>query len=101
VALYISRRLEHYTAQHPNEVLRVVATIAGEEDEVLFFRGFSSSLMRPTAADPDVLVLPDDSTILSVDRLHGPYNPQSPQYIQKGLSWAEMEQHLVQAEIEL
>lgn len=87
----IGYRLEQYTIKRPQEVLRVLAKVAGDPDEVLVFKGFSSSLMRPTASDPDVPVLPPDAQILSIDRLAGPYNPESPRYIQQGLSWQEMQ----------
>ncbi len=84
-------RLEQYTLRHPQAVLRVVARVAGEMDEILIFRGFSSSLVRPTAFDPDVPVLPEDATIDSIDILAGPYNPDQPRYLHQGLSWQEMQ----------
>jgi hypothetical protein len=83
-------RLEQYTLKRPQEVLQVRAIVTGEEDEVVIFRGFSSSLVRPTAADPDVPVLPEDAEIQSIDRLEGPYNPANPTYLQQGLSWDDM-----------
>lgn len=89
-------RLEQYTLQRPQEVLIVKANIAGEEDEIAIFRGFSSSLMRPTAFDVDVPVLPQDAKILSIDRLQGPYNPANPQYLEQGLSWEDFLQVLSQ-----
>lgn len=89
------QRLEQYTIKRPDEVLMVSAEIAGEIDQIAIFKGFSSSLVRPTAFDPDVPVLPDDATILSIDRLAGPFNPQNPRYLQQGLSWQEMESLLL------
>ena len=83
----IGKRLELYTAKRSREVLLVTVEIAGEPDEIAIFRGVSSSLMRPTAFDPEVSVLPDEAKILKIDRVAGPYNPQSPQYIQQGLTW--------------
>ncbi len=50
----INKRLEQYTVKRPQEVLLVTVEVDGERDEVAIFRGFSSSLMRPTAFDPDV-----------------------------------------------
>jgi hypothetical protein len=85
------KRLEQYTIKRPQEVLIVAVEIASEADEIAIFKGFSSSLMRPTAFDPDVPVLPDDATIISIDRVASPYNPQAPRYIQQGISWPEME----------
>lgn len=86
----VGYRLEQYTIKRPGEVLLVEVAIAGEPDQIAIFKGFSSSLMQPTAFDPDVPVLPDDAEIISVDRLESPYNPQLPRYIQQGLTWEEM-----------
>jgi hypothetical protein len=47
-------RLEQYTTKRPQEVLLVKIEIDGELDEIAIFKGFSSSLMRPTAFDPDI-----------------------------------------------
>lgn len=85
-----NRRLEQYTLKRPDEVLLVNATLPDEPDQVLVFRGFSSSLMRPTASDPDVPVLPDSAVIDSIDRLQGPYNPDNLQYLQQGLDLEDM-----------
>uniref|UniRef100_B8HUM4 DUF7734 domain-containing protein n=1 Tax=Cyanothece sp. (strain PCC 7425 / ATCC 29141) TaxID=395961 RepID=B8HUM4_CYAP4 len=93
----MATRLEQYTAQHPQEVLLVQAEIEGERDEIVIFRGFSSSLVRSTAADPDVPILPDTAQILSLDRLRGPYNPAQPQYIQQGLTWEDFQPILTAA----
>jgi hypothetical protein len=87
----LAKRLEQYTIKRPQEVLIVAVEIDSEQDKIAIFKGFSSSLMRPTAFDPDVPVLPDEATIISVDRIASPYNPESPRYIQQGISWAEME----------
>ena len=87
----IGKRLEQYTAKRPQEVLLVKVEVANDEDTIAIFKGFSSSLMRPTAFDPDVPVLPDGAKILSIDRVATPYNPEAPCYIQQGLLWEEME----------
>ncbi len=92
----IDKQLERYTAKRPQEVLLVTLEINGELDEIAIYRGFSSSLMRPTAFDPDVPVIPKDAKIISIDRLKGPYNPQSPQYIQQGLSMEAMQSLLAE-----
>ncbi len=86
-----SKRLEQYTLKKPQEVLMVDIEIAGESDRLVIFKGFSSSLMRPTAYDPDVPVLPQEAKIISIDRLSSPYNPDSPRYLQQGLTWESME----------
>lgn len=78
-------RLEIYTLQCPQEVLMVSAKVDGEDDSVVIFRGFSSSLMRPTAYDPEVPTLPKGALIYKIDRLKGPYQPASPQYIEEGI----------------
>ncbi|MEH2263587.1 DUF7734 family protein [Nostoc sp.] len=87
----IGKRLEQYTAKRPQEVLIVTVEIADEQDTIAIFKGFSSSLMRPTAFDADVPVLPDGAIILNLDRVASPYNPEAPRYIQQGLSWEVME----------
>ena len=92
----IAQRLEQYTLLRPQEVLLVSASIDGEPDQIAIFKGFSSSLMRSTAFDPDVPMLPEGSVIEAIDRLVAPYDPVAPQYIQQGLSWAEMERLLDQ-----
>ncbi|MDB9331590.1 MULTISPECIES: hypothetical protein [Cyanophyceae] len=87
----IGKRLEEYTIKRPQEVLLVTVQIADEQDKIAIFKGFSSSLMRPTAFDPDVPVIPDEAIILSVDRIKSPYNPEAPSYIQQGISAEAME----------
>ncbi|MDZ8024318.1 MAG: hypothetical protein RMY36_006020 [Nostoc sp. SerVER01] len=87
----IGKQLEQYTAKRPQEVLLVTVEIAGEQDTIAVFKGFSSSLMHPTAFDPDVPVLPDGAIILNIDRVASPYNPEAPRYIQQGVSWEAMQ----------
>ncbi|MGL4503410.1 MAG: hypothetical protein ACRC2M_10850 [Planktothrix sp.] len=89
-------RLEQYTTKRPQEVLIVQIEIDGELDEIAIFKGFSSSLMRPTAFDPDIPVLPDSAKILKIDRLSSPYNPTDPHYIQQGLTWKMMQELLIE-----
>ena len=81
----IVHRLEKYTNKRPQEVLIVKIELDGETDEIAIFKGFSSSLMRPTAFDPDIPVLPDSAKIIEIDRLSSPYNPTEPDYIQQYL----------------
>ena len=90
----IGKRLEQYTMEHPEEVLRVLAEIEGEPEEILIFKGFSSSLTRPTAFELEVPVLPETAKIISIDRLASPYNSEQPHYIQQELSWFVMEKLL-------
>jgi hypothetical protein len=87
----IGKRLEQYTIKRPQEVLLITVEIADEQDKIAVFKGFSSSLMRPTAFDPDVPVLLDAATIISIDRIASPYNPEAPRYIQKGITWEAMQ----------
>lgn len=89
-------RLEQYTLRIPDEVLMVNATVGGKEDFVVVFRGFSSSLVNPTAADPAVPVLPQEATIESIDRLKGPYNPDNPDYVEKDIPWSVFRDRLSQ-----
>ncbi len=85
----LAAKLESYTLRHPQEVLVVHAKIGQEADEIVVFRGFSSSLMRPTSFDPEVPVLPESAEITHVDRLESPYEPQSPRYIEKEIPLSE------------
>ncbi len=80
------KRLEQYTAKRSHEVLLVTVEIEGEIDQIAIFKGFSSSLMRQTAFDPDVPVLPEQAKMITIDRVASPYNPLSPRYIQQGLT---------------
>ena len=93
----IGHRLEQYTLKHPQEMLLVNAEVEGEADQITVFKGFSSSLMRPTAFDPDVPMLPETAEILTIDRLQAPYRPDAPRYIQQGLTLSEMQNLLEQA----
>ena len=87
----IGLRLEQYTLKRKQEVLMIhLKTAAGEPDTVMIYAGFSSSLMMPTAFDPDIPVIAADSTINSIDRLASPYNPSNPKYIESGISLAEI-----------
>jgi hypothetical protein len=92
----IGQRLEQYTIKRPQEVLLVEAQIAGEPDQIVIFKGFSSSLMHPTAFDPEVPVLSADAKIVSIARLASPYNPDAPRYLQQGLSLAQMKELLAE-----
>lgn len=87
----IAQRLEKYTAKKTQEVLIVTVEIDNESDKIAVFKGFSSSLMRPTAFDPDVPVLPDTAKIIAIDRIASPYNPEAPRYLQQNISWEEMQ----------
>ncbi len=93
----IGRRLEQYTLRRPQEVLIVTAEIAGEEDQIAIFKGFSSSLMHSTSFDPDVPVLHPEAKIITIDRVASPYNPDAPRYLQQGLTWETMQQLLIDA----
>jgi hypothetical protein len=92
--LSIGLRLEQYSLKHPEEVLLVDAEIDGEMDQVAIFKGFSSSLMCPTAFDPDVPVLPDGAKVKQIARLASPYDPNHPRYIEQGISWSKFESYL-------
>ncbi|OZH53161.1 hypothetical protein AFK68_19580 [Hydrocoleum sp. CS-953] len=92
----IAHRLEQYTIKRPNQVLIVKVVIDEQPDEIAIFKGFSSSLMRPTAFDPDIPVLPETAIIIGVDLLASPYNPETPIYIQQGLTWEQMQSLLTE-----
>lgn len=89
-------RLEQYTLRFPEEVLMVSAVVAGEEDYVVVFRGFSSSLVHPTAFDPEVPILSEEAVIEAIDRLQGPYTPDNPQYLEQAISWSNFSDRLTQ-----
>jgi hypothetical protein len=87
------QQLEIYSSNHPQEVLLVELKIDDELDEVMIFKGFSSSLMRSTAFDPDVSVISDRAEILAVTRLAAPYKPNQPNYLQQGITWEEFQDY--------
>jgi hypothetical protein len=97
----IGPRLEQYTIRCPQEVLLVTVAwpVNGTEvtEEVIIFKGFSSSLTGATAIDPDVPVIPETAKLIKADRLQSPYNPAQPHYLQQDLTWAELEDLLVAA----
>ena len=90
------KRLEQYTLRYPQEVLLLEVETEGETDQILIFKGFSSSLTGATAYDPDVPVLPEQANIISIDRAVSPYSPENPQYLEQGISWETMAQRLDQ-----
>ena len=87
----VGKRLEQYTVKKSQEVLIVTVEIDDETDQIAVFKGFSSSLMRSTAYDPDVPVLPDTAKIITIDRIASPYNPDAPRYLQQDISWQDMQ----------
>jgi hypothetical protein len=88
------QRLERYSQTHHGEVLLVDALVDGEADELMIFRGFSSSLTRPTDPDPDVPLLGAGDRIERVRRFRAPYRPAAPQPLAPACDWAEMERYL-------
>ncbi|MGD1807941.1 hypothetical protein ACP6PL_21255 [Dapis sp. BLCC M126] len=92
----IAHRLEQYTIKRPNQVLIVKVVINEQPDEIAIFKGFSSSLMQPTAFNPDIPVLPETARILSIDLVASPYNPETPIYIKQGLTWEQMQSLLTE-----
>lgn len=87
----IGQRLEQYTVKRPQEILIVTTQIAGQEDQITIYKGFSSSLMRSTSFDPDVPIIPSEAEIINIDRVASPYNPDAPHYLQQGLTWETMQ----------
>ena len=90
------KRLEQYTLKHPEEILLVEVETAVENDYLLIFKGFTSSLMHSTATDPDIPLIPTGSKIINIDRAKSPYLPDAIEYIQKGITWEMMERLLNQ-----
>ncbi|MFN5855661.1 MAG: hypothetical protein ACK456_07140 [Pseudanabaenaceae cyanobacterium] len=87
--LSIAETLETYSRRHPQEVLLVSIKEDDRTDEIMIFKGFSSSLMHPTAYDPDVPVIPAHSEILHISLLKAPYQPNAPQFLREKISLAE------------
>ncbi|KAK9105898.1 hypothetical protein Scep_022742 [Stephania cephalantha] len=78
--------LESYTEYKMNEALLVRAMVDNQEEQVLIFKGFSSSLSYGTSPDPSRSVLPAKAVITSIDRVKGPFDPSNVEYIEKGLT---------------
>ncbi|GAQ86150.1 hypothetical protein KFL_002730080 [Klebsormidium nitens] len=91
------KRLESYTELVPGEVLSVRAEVDGEDDEVIIFKGFSSSLMRPTATDPGEPVLPKSAKVSGIDRIKAPYKPANIVYMEQDVSWQDFQERLDKA----
>jgi hypothetical protein len=87
-------RLERYTEQRRQEVLLVKVRIGEDLDEILVFKGFSSSLVRSTDFDPDVDLWTEDAEIVAIARLKAPYDPQNPEYLEPELTWAALQERL-------
>ena len=88
------KRLEEYSLKKPQEVLKVTIKNGTELDEIIIFKGFSSYLTKATPTDPEVPLLPESAIIVTIDRLKSPYKAKQPEYIQKGLTWQEIEELL-------
>lgn len=84
--------LEKYSQQHPDEVLLITIELEGETDQIMIYKGFSSSLTGSTSFNPDIPVLPEQAEIIAIDRLKSPYNPHNPHYLEQGLTWDQMQQ---------
>lgn len=90
----IAKQLETYTLKYPQEVL-IVHTLDGTEaDQIIIFKGFSSSLMHPTDFNPDNSVFSPNAELVSIDRIQSPYLPNNPNYIEQNISWSIMAQYL-------
>jgi hypothetical protein len=90
----IQKQLEQYTAERSQEVLIATINIEGIHEEIIIFKGFSSCLSRATEYDPDLPVIPEEAEVVNIDRVKAPYNPSQPEFIQRGLTWAEFKTFL-------
>ncbi|OKH13168.1 hypothetical protein NIES208_15430 [[Limnothrix rosea] IAM M-220] len=98
MTMAIAQELENYSRNHPEEVLLVTTINDAEvEDQVMIFKGFSSSLMQPTDFNPDNPIFAADAKFVSLDRLQSPYNPSEPTYLEQNMSWAAMQQLLAES----
>ncbi|NJL97678.1 MAG: hypothetical protein HC924_02010 [Synechococcaceae cyanobacterium SM2_3_2] len=73
--------LERYSQRIPSEALRVQIRMDGEDDCVLIYKGFSSSLMRATPASADESVIPLAATLIGLERLRAPLDPLNPEVL--------------------
>jgi hypothetical protein len=96
---HLITQLEAYTLKRPQEVLLLTLGQETIEDQILIFKGFSSSLMHPTDFNPDNPVVTKNLPIQGIDRLQSPYNPADPIFIEQGLSPAQMHQYLIEVGI--
>ncbi|KAM0850850.1 hypothetical protein ACQ4PT_052809 [Festuca glaucescens] len=87
-------RLEAYSEGARGQALLVNATVDGETEVVLVFKGFSSSVSGRTAPDPAMSVLPERAIIQSVDVVEGPFDPNNIEYIEKDVSWEDFKSRL-------
>lgn len=91
----MENQLQDYTIKQKDEALIVTIVVQeGEkqlEQQLIVFRGFTSSLSQSTPFDPEHPVIPPGAEIKSIDRVKAPYNPQVPQYIDRGLTWAQFQ----------
>ncbi|CAN6479824.1 unnamed protein product [Victoria cruziana] len=81
--------LEAYTQSARNEVLLVQALVDDQEEEILIFKGFSSSLSYGTSPDPSRSILPARAVIRTIQRIKGPFDPSNMEYIEKDLTWQD------------
>ena len=95
----IAKQLEAFTLKHPDKVL-MISTVDGDvEDQIVIFKGFSSSLMHPTDYNPDNQVFSEAAQLVYLDILASPYIPDNPVYIQKNMPWEAMAQQLADLNI--
>mgnify|MGYP005849023575 CR=1 FL=1 len=88
------QKLEQYTLLHSKEVLIVTIEVDQIPEQIVIYKGFSSSLTSQTAFDPDIPVIPVDARIINIDSLEAPYQPDAPRYLQRGLTWEQMQELL-------
>ncbi|MBV5257799.1 hypothetical protein FLX56_05100 [Synechococcus moorigangaii CMS01] len=96
----LAKQLEAYTLKRPQEVLLVNLGHGDIEDQIIIFKGFSSSLMRPTDFNPDKPILNATTPILSIDRLQSPYTPANPIFLEQNISLKQMQQYLIEAGVQ-
>ncbi|XP_065016267.1 uncharacterized protein LOC135643357 [Musa acuminata AAA Group] len=79
--------MEAYSEAVRDVALVVRATVDGEEETVLVFKGFSSCLSSRTSYDPSKSVLPARAVIECIDVVRGPFDPSNVEYLEKDLTW--------------
>jgi hypothetical protein len=87
----MEKQLEDYTIKHKNEALILTIVVDETEQQLVVFRGFTSSLTNPTPANPEDPVIPAGAELKTIDRVKAPFNPNNPNYIDRGLTWTDFQ----------
>ncbi|XP_078441508.1 uncharacterized protein LOC144711395 [Wolffia australiana] len=87
--------VELFSTAARGQAFLLQASVHGEDETVLVFRGFSSLLSSGTSADLARSVLPANAVIWSVDVVRGPFDPSNIDYLERDVPWNEFKARLV------